>query len=457
MEPLELDVEKRLRGPNSDIITIAVAPKWNVIQEKILKAVEGWKKFPNKLCQEWRCRLTSDYISGLFTQQAEYSYRDNESPEICPDVQPIAFSIPAADSDLAPNEWEFKELKGQDVVGHFVIGFKMSGTPDPDVEMDEALGMLDLGAVIEELRQMDAILLGAALQCPIKLEKIRTGHGIKYDPARNPRKGFHIFENEFITIGVQLRSFRGVFTRVEDYENNLAEELDTKYYGKKPVSEEVKELQLLLKNLYHEAPKTPWSMLGSGANIQTEAKEWPEKYRRMQEHLKRLDSMLNHLSIEPRELIERSYACWFVYDLYEEIEGAGKEELAVGVYKVGSKKRMPPEEPGIEAEIGIMHPSGDRITIRKFKTNNLERDAVKHSVLLNGSVVLEVEYCMEYNSGVHAPIGHFYWWELKHIGTVLECVGSQWLPLLVETFFEVRAHLAARRMSDWLNKAETST
>ena len=100
----------RLKGANSSIFTIVVVPKWRTIQEKVLQKMDGWKKLPDKLCREWKYRITSDYVSGLVTKQAEYHYGESFPVEIYSDVEHARFTIETCDSELDLENYEFKSL-----------------------------------------------------------------------------------------------------------------------------------------------------------------------------------------------------------------------------------------------------------------------------------------------------------------------------------------------------------
>ncbi len=443
--------DDRLKGPNSSIFTIILVPKWMAIQEKVLKPVADWKKFPDKLCREWIYRTTSDHVSGLFTQQAEYYYSESVPVEIYSDVDQMRFNIQTSEFDL--DIGEFNSLVGQDMMGRLSIGFKMYETPDPNIDVDAALGIVDWGTVFEELKKMDSILLGAALERPIRLGTLSSKDTLKYNPAKNPRNGFHVFENEYFTVHVQLRSFRGIFTKIEDYGNHLAEELDVKYYGRKPLPNGVKDAQHLLEEVLYKTKENPWFDSQIKKEIQAELKKRSEEYPWMQNKFGEAKRKIEALEIETKEAVEYFYVCRSLYDLHEELDVIGNEDLVLGGLRF-TPARKTPNAGGQIDESRAQHPSGDSLVIRTFKGEGLNNKV--YVAEINGNPVLKVEFFMEYDFIGTAPLG-FSYFEYKHIGTILECKPGKWYLLIHELLIEIRNQIGVQRITELLRKAEATT
>lgn len=487
-------LESDLRGPNSSLTTIIVQPKWKTIEEKILRPCEGWKKLPEKLCGAYTFRLFEDRVSGMMFRQAEYEYggMNNQTTEVIHDVQDVQFYMSADANESGPpslsssnpfvgtgplslyssNPFEgiYGELK---VDGGLDIGFEFDPVgPEQELSREKALGSLSLFMVLGELRKLDGVLVGASLHKPINTDYLGTTDTLKYNPNRNPTaKGFHIFENEFLTVSVQYRSFRGAFTKIQDYSDDTDELLTGKYYEKMELPKDVGAVQLAIRKLYYDAPDNhgiTWSAQydkdteKGRAAIQTFLKEWPNKYAAMKKQLKPLGTSIANLKWNTQYLVEHLHFQKLIFDLYETVGVYGSEKETLGEYGIVRRRKLA-DKLGPESEILLQHPDGN-ITIKIFKRKFVHDHTSKgdserkFTIEVDGTPVFSINFNMEEQHGVsEAPVGHSRHEWPTELGETLECAEGKWPTLLLQAFFDIRAHLALQEMSAYSAKTSVKT
>ncbi len=465
-----------LRGPNSSLTTITVQPKWKIIEEKFLRPCEGWKKLPDKLRMAYTCRLFEDRVSGMTFCQAEYEYggMNNQIAEVIHDVQDVQFYMSTNASESGPlslsslsSDNPFEGLYGElEWDGDLAIGFD-SDRRGPE----EALGTLRLSGVLHQLRKMEGVLVGASLHKPINTDYLGATDTLKYNPNRNPTaKAFHIFENEFLTVAVQYRSFRGAFTKIEDYSDDTAKLLTGKYYEKMELPKDVVAVQMAIRKLYYDAPGTGVTWYSKynkkaeegRAAIQKFIEEWPNQYADMKRQLKRLETSISGLKWNASYLAQHLHLPKFLFELYETVSVYGSEEETVGEYRIARKRKLQ-DKLGPESEIILQHPSGNisiKVFKREFRSGHTKKGDSERKMLveIDGGIVFSINFNMEEQHGVsEAPVGHSRHEWPTELGEILECAEGKWPFLLLQALFDIRAHLALREMSAYSAKASVKS
>ncbi len=457
--------QQDLRGPNSSITTIMVYPKWEKIEAVFLKPLGDWQGFPNKLCQYWVYRESADLVSGLIQRQAEYNYGEYVPSELILDVQTMKFWMQSANPELLLENWEFNALRGRPGLvsdANFVIGFKAGSGPEGYLSEGEALGTLNLSCVLWELKAIDAILIGASLHKPIHVKQLDTSDTLKYNPERNPTtEGFHIFENEYLSIAVQHRAFRGVFTQIESYSEDFchaehSELIDVKYYGRPAVPDAVKAVQKAIQELYYESPSRRDRRLYEGQDAKADAalreslKTWSDKYALMKGRLEKLKASVGKLQLSPQELVKYLYLSFIIYDLYIDLRLCRNGKDAVGKYRVTLPERRASTDSEQNPEVRLICPEGS-ITIKALTRTNKSHATRKASfeqqylVEINRQLCFTVNYDMGYKYGMEAPVGYSYY-SLRDLGRVVEYGQNMQPALLLEAFFDARALLEHQHM-----------
>ncbi len=513
---------ERLRGPNSRITTIFVRPKWNAIVEKILKPLEGWKGLPDKLCWEWRHRHYSDLVSGMSFSEAEYIHREVkyrqggpfslwpstliysmaedwknsryfESVDVIKDAKDMRFRMSASRRD----EHGLREValwggimnSSPEYGSSHVLGIGVGGAPEEVLGWAEAtLGVFLLDNVLEQLRQMDSMLVGASLRKPIfvkgletftlssdktgtELDEIKERATLQYISEFNPieefepLEGFHIFENEYLIVGVRHRAFRGVFTTVPDYPNDLyqtleqdslLEQFDREYYKKPRATNELKTAQEVVKGLFDdmtlipEAPTLPADS-ETGQNqrlwLEKQCKEWPEKYEKIKKQLKAFDALIQRANEDgtniAEELVKQLHVCFHLHKLYEDIKSFCEKETMVGEYRITWKEKLGSDTHKGE-QIVLQHPRGgmsidvsDASSAHERYQTMFGRPGEVFVLNIIGKPILKVIYHEEAD-GPYIHGGR---------GRVLECAPGKWPLLFLQAYFEVRASLTLRQMA----------
>ena len=381
-------------------------------------------------------------------------------------------------------------------------GNKYGRAPEEFGWAETTLGVFMLDDVVAELEQMDKIAIGASLRSPLRttdfgvpslhladttkttdeLESLRARATLQYIPKFNPRPafeslaGFHIFENEFLIVGIQHHAFRGIFTTIPDYPQyavddiggKISGEFAAKYYGKALEISEITAARKLLRSLYEDVgisiphrwdnqwtQRKEWTEEHKNA-VQRLIKEWPEKHKSATQKLKVFDDFAQRTPIRLlydalydktiNERVDQLSICWHLYDLYEGLESY-EEGVSVGGYQI-----LPVSKIAADAkQIRIGHPRGD-IIIKMFDIKGGQGYTMtgwpRHRIILEmegGPVFTALYY-----EGAPPSLG-----DEKGRGIIEECAAGKWPLLFLLAYFEILLSLTQHQWA--LNNSGVKT
>ena len=457
----------KLKGPNSFIFTVRVHLKWDAIVDDFFKNVEGWPGLPRKILYSYEHRCVGDLVSGLDYAQNEFTYvhlKDeysySEIKKLCSfcgahgyemsnnlyNYDSLAFNCPSSKTEFdleSPNHW-----------CNAIYG-NASSSPLFNVSIggEKELGSLDIGLIFQDLMLMDNLLVGASLKLPLRPKALADGNTLLYDEKDNPEHEFHNFRNKYVTVSIQRKSFRGVFTRVEDYDKYGDELLDVKYYEKKEIPENIKMLRGKLTKIYYEKPETPNAFMcdpRTEAGRKVISSALSKGTENHEQFIKNLDGFLKEiksLNLSNAAIAECFFLEWFVVDLYDAIDlytishkGAEK----IGKYFI--RNAIPfTDSVGKGKEVLVGDESGKFLIKRYDREKMLPSSYERQKFLISTPEGRELVSFNTYYKWSDM-LGKGCFGPLKHLGEINTCSDGEWLLPLLRLKFVLEAQIALQEM-----------
>ncbi len=483
---LRMPWNKQLRGPNSSITTILVRPKWNAILRSALKLpMKGWTF-------EWKYTRLSDLISGMSLIEAEHSYYTasvGEKPLL--NVTKDTENLIGLDEDkhfkfnlFADGPKERVRIWGETHQKHNRSPHVLTVWCDSPDKEPAPLGVFLLDDVLRELKRMDSVVVGASLRNPIDVghltafvlllddlpdvpaeerERMRKKAILDYVPEFNPigedtsprfepLRGYHIFENEFLIMAVQHRTFRGAFTRIPDYSDDsvlapsyrygygygdLLNEMLVKYYGNSAATVNsingIYQLLAGFDGLWFQCPRPRVSLLEEDAALDRERQAWAERRGRV---IEKLSSFRNRIWLTPVESSKVWVTClelpFFLRDLYDELKDY-EEDTMMGQHRIILKDNLETDL-GKEQQVILQHPKGNivmralEVSSKNYEQSEIAGRPVREIILnMGGKPVLRVIY-HEHVEGRRN----------SQVGRILECAPGEWPLRFLQAALEIK-------------------
>ncbi len=319
---------------------------------------------------------------------------------------------------------------------------------------EHELGTLDIGKIFHSLKEMDEVLVGASLERPLVQQALADENTLLYNEVDNPEHGYHVFENDYLSLSIQRQSFRGVFTRIEDYDEHQDDLLDVKYYGKKEIPENVKKLRDRLAKIYFERSKKPNAFFTDPRteegrkSIKSALESWSDKYKQQMKSLDALIQDIKRCGLDNRAITEYFFLEWFLLELYESIDIytiSQKNENQIGNFRIKSIAPFT-DASGTGKQVSVGN-DASQFLIKKYDQEKLPKrfGYARQKIAISTADGSEILSFNTYVKGSDVR-GKKYFAPLKHLGEITSCANGDWLYFLFRAKFDLEAQIAAREM-----------
>mgnify|MGYP000204835283 CR=1 FL=1 len=460
------DVLRKLTGPNSFIFTVLICPKWDKIVNTFLKKVEGWPGLPEKLLYSYQHQFHKDMVSGLKYGRSDFLYLHlNKDQDIDAQLKKtsgilgtygFATSENSYPTDIAafncPTSNTKFELESPNYWCNYIFGNHEGCFFRVTLGGEHELGALDIRQIFHSLKKMDDVLVGASMKRPLCEEALADENTLVYTEIDNPARGFHVFENDYVSVSIQRQSFRGVFTRIDDYDEEQDELLDVKYYGKKEITQNVKKNRDKLDKIYFERSEIPVVFFANlrkeeGRSIKASLDSWPDKYKQLMKDLDELIQDIKKCGLDNRTISEYFFLEWFLLELYEWIDIYTRyhnNEDQVGNFRIKAASLFT-DTSGSGEQVSLGNDSF-QFLIKKYEQDKLPKSFHRRQKI----AILKADGSEIFSFNIYVNGGDVRgkqdYEPLKHLGEITSCSDGDWPFFLLRSRFDLEAQIAVRAM-----------